>query len=865
MKLVPRVSIVAFAALLSACPETKPADHDGGVDAGCAGQLTCDCRAGDVCDVGECVGGTCTDCRRGEAACICRSNGSCNSGLRCEGNTCAVCPAGEQGCACNAGACNSGLTCANGSCVPDTCVAGSQGCPCRSGAPRCDGTQYCDSSSLCQQCAADVAGCACDNGSCLGGLVCETGNCRDAKTCADLVTAGACAQNQACVEGAGSDATCTVDTCITGFYWNGVGCTACAGGDCSSIPSCGDLADGGLGADCAAQNRECIPSGQTGSCGACLQGFTQNGAGACVAVPRCGSTTCALSQYCDRTGTPTCRDLPCDGGTAMESTTMICTACGTCSGEGLSGRVWPYRSNDGACVCETLDNYFILAGAGSVQKCDSDGDGWVNEQAETVTADSALRNNSRCAIRTADRVRLFDEYGVSIDILSCGPGLLKASRPGPDGGYPNGGLPLLADGGVLPLADGDAACPAPVPLRLLETERNDTGLNANPARFPTYPYAAGDAGTGRLLIAAEVNSLTKACVSAVGDFDHDGVSDIDQKQSLAVATTPATPSSGDQARLRSFAYFIELEESYWQSSGTGNEGVLVIKERNRCNMGTADFPLRYDPLVVPPSTSDGYTFTNDKPYWRTCSRNRDADFSTNLQPPNSDFEQWSCDATSGACFPLPPPPHASRLFPQGIDTEYFRNFGLCRLNGALPADGLWRGLHHQSQFKCVATTGQPSATPPTYTSTTFIPGAVNAMTFNACTTRQCNSLTDPTCRKALGSGKQTLQPILDCTAVTAVSDNVVGFAAVNFQTQASHVYTRGCIDEGTQWGNDLCPYPQFSASDGGDLGNFGRYSCYGKGTNFLWAPSDGGYRAASTLVWSTDAGASVNGSTWSPE
>jgi hypothetical protein len=91
-------------------------------------------------------------------------------------------------------------------------------------------------------------------------------------------------------------------------------------------------------------------------------------------------------------------------------------------------------------VCETLDGYYFGSGNNAeAAKCDADNDGWVREEALAVRSDPALRANSRCNIQLVDRVRLFDEYGLSVDVLSCSTGLVKASLALADAGVPNGG------------------------------------------------------------------------------------------------------------------------------------------------------------------------------------------------------------------------------------------------------------------------------------------------------------------------------------------------------------------------------------------------------------------------------------------
>ncbi len=811
-----RLSFLAVlcALALCACPKPPPVEEDAGVDAGCDGLVGCACVNG-ACTTGECLGGTCTACTRGESACICRSNGTCNAGLRCTGGRCETCPAGTNGCPCTAAsACDNGLVCSSGTCVPQTCVDGTNGCPCRADAPRCDGTQYCDSTMRCQTCSPDVAGCPCAGGACQGGLQCDTGTttCRAAKTCSDLYDAGTCPTNQRCDQTPGSDAMCLSGMCVMGFKWNPstMACVACSSPDCANEPDCAP--DGGLATACAAQHRECTMMGQVSACGACLPGYAMDSAMNCVPTPRCGGTTCTLAQFCDvSTGTPTCVPLLCPPGQARDSSNT-CTSCGalTCSGDGLSGRIWSRKTLSDVCVCETLDGWWVRPGGSSVaEPCDSDDDGWVIDDADapSVTIDPALVANRRCTIRKIDRVRLTDEYGVFRDVMSCAAGLT-----------------VFEDGGT---------CAAIAPLRLLEPKRNDVPGEANASsRAPEY---AGDAG--RLLHASELNALTKGCVSLVADYNADLADDISQVQSK-------TPVS-ELERLRSFAYFMELYTSWYEPQG-GTNGRLVIKERPRCS---ADFPLRYDPSVTnPASPTDLYSRDAGSTYWRSCGRANDPGYAPTL--PGFDFAQYTC--AQPPCGVVDPP-HPTLSAPTDPATALMRGHGLCELGTSLPADGRWRGMLHHSQFKCVNVT---SGTASGYGT------AQKLQTLNRCWADTCDAGPCSTLPAGDAGLTQTRVPKLSCVAQPSATAGQVGFAAANFWpygTQADAGYTeqqyqRGCVNEDTHFASYLCPRPEFRPFR--DDTSFGRYSCFGQRPSFLWCGSPC-VPQRSTLFWGGGADAGM--------
>ncbi len=847
----------ALSLLLLGCPPPN-VNADSGMseaDAGCDGIIGCACAAG-ACTTGECLAGTCTDCRRGEAACICRANNTCNTGLRCNTGLCESCPAGDLGCACGTGdTCGAGLVCSNAVCVTDTCVAGTASCPCRPGASACDATLYCDS-AVCQACSNDVVGCPCDgNGQCAGSTVCNasTQTCRAVLTCAQLAANGVCLPNQACVQINGADAQCVPDSCTGDFRWNGVACIACVSAGCTNEPSCGDL-DGGLGASCVVLHRVC--NAMSSTCGTCLPGYTTNASGQCVAVPSCGGATCTFTQFCDLTsGTPTCVANTCGAGQAINSS-GVCAACApvpTCTGPGFSGRLWPRMTALDVCVCETLDNHFLIAGGNSTATvCDLDGDGWMREEAGDpgVLADPALLANSRCNIKSVDRVRLYDEYGISVDVLSCVEGLVKSSPARPDGGVPNGGIGQLADGGLMRSADGGNPCSAFLPMRLLETARNDIPGNPNPSNYaPAYG--------ARLLEANELNSLTKACTSLNADYNDNKLEDLIEVQG---AVAPTRVPAVDRARLESFAFFLELD------SAAAEGRVLSIRERSRCE---ATFPFHYAPDAGSPTPSDGYLIANDKPYWRACARNRDQTYASNNPRPGYDFANYGCDSTSGSC-PLVPPAHPTMTGPVDPRAMEFRDFGLCRLQGNLPADGRWRGMNHHSQFKCVSvvSTLDPAKS---YEQLPMAFGQANgALTYQRCSARPCPT-GDLSCSSPQGttSEPQTRQPVLDCTAVAGIGvAGNVGFAAVNYRPYrfGSSIeyagnnymgmptsYQGGCVNEDDAWDTFLCPYPEYTLTRALADAQFGRYSCYKYGMNFLWAGPlpDGGTNLTSnsTLRW----------------
>ncbi len=702
--------------------------------------------------------------------------------------------------------------------------------------------------------------------------------CRASVTCTQLSApdAGTCAPNQLCTQAAGQDAVCVPGQCQPNFKFDtgASTCVACVSPNCANEPTCA----GDAGPGCEALNRVCDQNGAVAVCGACKSGFTANGLNVCIPAPRCGNTTCAINQFCDTsTGNPVCAALLCPAGQAKAGPTGACTACTTpanCNAPGYSGRYWQFQSApagipDGQCVCETIDGFFQPAGGtGLAERCDADNDGWVRKEADdnTIRENPALRANARCTIRTVDRVKLVDETGVTGEVHSC---VNSLDLTVPRERLVDGGLAPLVDGGFAPVpGSGVSACGAAaniVPIRLLETERNDIpGRATATTRAPEYGGSAG-----RLLVAKELNTLTKGCVkgAAPADYNDNQVDDILEVQGKAA---PAD----DQARLAQFSYFVELYTAYYEPSA-GVHGALVIQERARCDATT--FPLRYDPAFTTGadggSPSDAFSFGIDagSTYWRSCERRRDPGYSSSAMVgalgAGNDFAQWSCPSTTGTC-PFQGPPSATQVAPTNPATTFFRDFGRCGLSGQLPRDQRWRGFGHHSQFKCVNVT-------------TTAPGGINVppasfgagreqYVFNECVAVACGA-DESTCRRGQGTGTQTAQPLLSCTPRLVPTAGQVGFAAVGYRpygptTSAGSTYTApegltyrgGCVNEDAEsaiagaYLSYLCPFPEFSLERARADVAYGRHSCYRRPANFLWS---GPTPQRATLRWSaSDAG-----------
>lgn len=797
LSLSPGIAALLFvvASAIAGCPapEEEPnLEDDAGVvvdDAGCVGDLGCPCDADDACRRGQCVDGTCTLCTAGEDGCVCTPAGRCDDGLACQANNvCAACDPGSAGCTCIAGLCDEGLECQEARCVEAGCPLGQDGCGCRADLQnRCDDGGTCVD-NRCQQCTGDQPGCPCLDDACANGLICD-GTCRAPTTCAELVRDGFCVTDQVCNEGSGVDASCVPATCNEGFVFERGRCVP-------GQPNCQDGAPGSILATCTASFRTCVEVGDNATCGGCLgEGLEVDGA--CVGRLACGDTACSEQEYCDVTGgAPRCEPLPCAAGSARNAN-GVCQTCGfNCAGPGLTGRVWPFRAADSACVCETLPGFFLQAGGGTqAEVCDQDGDGWMRDAIvePALISDAALAANARCGIASVDGVLLRDEHGLSIEVASCLEGLLINPSP--------------------------AECTSRVPLPLVESLRNDF-----PGTLPvdnTAP-AFGD----RSLRTNEVNGLTKACIDGLADLNDNGDADLIEVQEDPIAFVN-DPTSG-RARINSFSYFLETHRAYVETPA-GSTPKLVIEERRRCD--PRDFPLHYradDPAYNPSDAAS---------YWRSCQRGVDPDFDIFVRKPGFDFAQWSCPDGADGCDSIPaaPPFRFALNTPTPAGAAPPEDATLCELGSTFPGDRLWRGMHHHSQFKCVRVT----------TAGTEDDAAARAdftggkLRMNTCTAQAC-AAGDATCvesRRVVPAGK-AVEPVIACTvaeAPPAVGD--IGFASVEYRGYGAGFgntpYPGGCVNEDQEFRDILCPAPQSASAPNWNIAPPNALDGYGRSTCFL--------------------------------
>ncbi len=689
------------------------ADVSANCDPGAPGSIATACAdLGRTClaDAGGATCGVCVDGRTDEDGALraCRPLVVCGD-LACDDEH-RACRDGAPGEDARCGECLGGFVEQGADCVPE-------------GGPSCD-----DCTARNRVCVAAGEPC----GGCVGGFVERAGEC--------------------VAEGPGCDACATQHrVCLEG----GARCGACdAGyvdrdGDCQPAADvCDEMRCQGLGRACA--------GGMGAHCGPCLNGEVPSDPSDpdsdCVPIQPCLPDTCTPEEHCVEQPNglpPVCEPRPCPDGQAMRITwqngvevSRRCIACNLdCGGTGETGALWPYTVvGSDQCICETEPDFFFPNAADpSAQPCDADRDGWVRFDAlaairpvepptgNGVLPDAGLAANARCDFRSIDRFVLQNEVGQRFEVLSCAEGA-RAATEGP--------------------------CDPYAPILLLEpaTDDDQEALDQERPLAPSY----ADAGLGRRLRAAEINPLTRVCVAGA-DLDRNDVDDVNEHH--------RSPSGAAQ-ELRvftKFAYFVELNDGWFdpprfdgppcaedldcesRRCGDGGRcrerfGRYVIRERSRTS---PEFPLRY-------AAGEGE-------WWRHCTRNRDAawDASPNAEPPLSpvgfDFAEWSCDVARGTC-PTPPPPPAGvevdddEVVPHGLNAEGVP---------VPPADDLWRGMSHHSQFKCVRVRNDqeqldPRRAPQVIDPTTLFDGTNGALQWNFC--RVACTPGDPQCARDCGGG-----------------------------------------------------------------------------------------------------------------
>lgn len=784
----------------------------------------------------------CEPCEFGEDGCRCvpsvdpSEDPTCDEGLTCTEDDLCECVAGTEDCPCGAGdACDDGLECVVGICSTPGCIPGTTGCPCDAGS--CDDdTAYCTDGGVCEECAANAPGCACTT-TCTDGLVCDASFCRDAVTCDDAD----CAERQLCDEGAGRDAVC-LDDCELGYIWDSVGRV------CNPAPNCDACTD---------DNRECSLSTGAPVCGTCVEGYLEDPTTeACVDVVTCEELECdGFCREATVEGTAVvdaeCNDNPCETGYLL-SAGGACSQCTQCFDfvgadatpkTGVIGNETTAFDGGGvtsACVCQfdpAAAGRFQNVEGGVITLCDADSDGWVNVRFLDVLnlAIDRTRNrffqNATCDLRSVDRFELVsdddrDAVGtVSVDDVVDAYGIA--------------GSQFLTDHFGTPY------------VYLVEPQETDVpALMAR--RYTTSGIGSLSNYPGGAFLASEVNPLSRACNFTLGvndDVNLDGAIDVVQAHDVSFAGGATRPA----AVFYHMSYYIELSRSYYREieGSPGGHGAYVIVEKARS-------------LTAPVAEQLELTYVSSTgPYWRECLRSRDASYESGVTLPasttpadaplNYDYARWhECEVSI---------PGDGDCQVSDVDAEnprrgrgpYIAYDGRRPITAAArydeAGDGVWPGMNHHSQFKCLALGNGTSvvANPQGHVALADVSSGDVQREW---TMVECRLAPTGTTLRTVGSDGPLVgdanpadpqfacQPVTNAAQISAFADSSTEngrryWFVANYRHYApgepETEYSLGCINEAMEWPflcNGYDPNPFFStAVPSGTIGNYGRLVC----------------------------------------
>lgn len=579
---------------------------------------------------------SCSGKKKGKA---CSTTKQCDTGASqgklCESGKCKPCAADAD---CTADSeYGTGATCTNGRCVP---------------------------------CTPGDAGCSCASGSCGAQLVCDstTSTCRAPTSCVEL----GCQPGQKCGWSQGTSDGC-LNQCDPAYKWNANTST------CDELPKdcANDPADPtSILQDCTSQNRTCVTAAGTASCGACVTGYTTSGTDCvpqvmcsdldcasqnrkCAGEPLASCTTC-IKDYVDDNGTcrpvVTCADLNCSGngicvaakdtnndgsldtdaycGTSADCTAAnghiwdpnlsTCLPC-DCTGPGTTGTWETDRpSFQDNCICKTLPGYFFNDSTDSVDPCDADGDGWVRDSADTAinSGDDHVARNARCVLYEMNRLVLDNDPGrlaqtassLTINVSDLVPGKTKLDLYEPD---------YLDDENKL--------------LTLQTGSTPDPGL--------VDPYG------GRHLLAKELNSLTKACISPLADDNRNNIPDVEEDSQSVAQFQQLNATDPTMAPFLKFSYFIGAYRGYFMPDNPSE--VIDTTPGTFVRVGAYHIQEKSRVAGAPDGQRVPFAYDNSDPLsagqnWRLCARNVDPNISaSSTDETTMGFEPLTSAATNG--------------------------------------------------------------------------------------------------------------------------------------------------------------------------------------------------------------------------
>ncbi len=358
--------------------------------------------------------------------------------------------------------------------------------------------------------------------------------------------------------------------------------------------------------NCESTHKVCeqITASENWRCGECKEGFSfdvesnscvcnlgtrlNRDTNLCELLKTCSDITCTEDENCiEGNGSYGAYCSRCERGDAWNGTS--CDSCSVCNNEGETGKVYPIKSIQKHCVCETKENYFYSRSSLSTKPCDEDKDGWITEEAKVAIdapQNSADKINARCNIRYIDKFILKneDEQKRVILISNLTNGLYHK-----------------------------------IPLYEVENRDNQEKLNIDytygTASFFAPAYGEGVANTDTFYFnTSQLNMLTKAIPagstvnkSGQADYNANGIPDIDEKPWKI--SVPSTISD----IFMKFSYYIELNRGWYQKESDEVYGSYVISEKKRDNNSS-------------PEMSINLVNSNNSDYWQKCFRKRDSKF-----------------------------------------------------------------------------------------------------------------------------------------------------------------------------------------------------------------------------------------------
>ncbi|MDD9935796.1 MAG: hypothetical protein OXT09_19450 [Myxococcales bacterium] len=285
---------------------------------------------------------------------------------------------------------------------------------------------------------------------------------------------------------------------------------------------------------------------------------------------------------------------PCPSGQAYHPLDEECITCpfSACDGRGEDG-LFEGTTLDGKCVCKTADGFYWPESGLTAVACDKDGDGWVSVEARSSieSKDRAYKDNARCDLRIVDRFVLESE--------------------GSDGA-----------GHVVALEED-------LPLYEIEALDDQNRLELNDK---IKPYG------GIKPSAHALNSLTKACVDTIADYNGNDVADLEEWDTY---DEPVQLWSlfEELSTYTRFAYFSELHTGWFEGDeGTPNRGSYHVRERSRLNSGNPlGVPVHYFETIE----ADDVRWYEHAEHWRRCDRQTDAAFTSDMPARGMDFARYN--------------------------------------------------------------------------------------------------------------------------------------------------------------------------------------------------------------------------------